>query len=364
MRSLQGILFASAVILFADVSASESNCTITNFSEVATVVDSCTDIVISNLIVPAGVTLELYLRNGTSLTFNGTIKFEHTFWSGPLVRIKGSNITVEGKESVLDGQGPLYWDGKGDTGPKKPQFMKIEADGGSVLKDIFILNCPHHCIYIGKSDHLTISRWLIDVSDGDKHNFTGRNTDGFDVSGANNLIIENSRVVNQDDCVAIRYGSNITLRNLYCSGGHGLSLSVGFNKTSFPENVASNILVENCTVVKSANAIHLKTHTDAYYGEIRNVTYRNIEFIGGINYGINIQQDYMNGSGTGITKDNIPIKDLTFTNITGVMSGPDSMSIRVLCAENACPNWNWFNIKITNASLPSSCNYTPANFTC
>ncbi|KAG5873896.1 hypothetical protein JTB14_005507 [Gonioctena quinquepunctata] len=248
------------------------------------------------------------------------------------------------KDSILDGQGALYWDGLGDKGRKKPQFMKIEADGGS-------------------SDGLTISGWDIDVSAANKNNLA-HNTDGFDVSAANNLIIENSRIVNQDDCVAIRYGSNITVRNLYCSGGHGLSLSVGFNKTSFPENVVSNVLIEDCTVVKSANAIHIKTHTDGYFGEIRNVTYRNIDVIGATIFGIHIQQDYRNGGGSGHAKSNVPIKDLTMSNIHGTMNGKKTIAVRVFCGDNGCFDWGWSSIGIENAGKADSCNYLPAGYSC
>jgi polygalacturonase len=56
----------------------------------------------------------------------------------------------------------------------------------------------------------------------------GHNTDGFGFSTSNNIILKDSKVWNQDDCVAITSGNNITVSNLYCYGGHGLSIgSVG-----------------------------------------------------------------------------------------------------------------------------------------
>lgn len=69
--------------------------------------------------------------------------------------------------SLLNGQGQLYWDHTGDKGLKKPQFMKIEVSEDSVFRNLNILNCPHHCIYIGTSDRLTITGWVIDNSYGD-----------------------------------------------------------------------------------------------------------------------------------------------------------------------------------------------------
>jgi polygalacturonase len=56
----------------------------------------------------------------------------------------------------------------------------------------------------------------------------GHNTDGFGLASSDNIILRDSKVWNQDDCVAITSGNNITVSNLYCYGGHGLSIgSVG-----------------------------------------------------------------------------------------------------------------------------------------
>ena len=56
----------------------------------------------------------------------------------------------------------------------------------------------------------------------------GHNTDGFGFASSDDIILRDSQVYNQDDCVAITSGNNITVSNLYCYGGHGLSIgSVG-----------------------------------------------------------------------------------------------------------------------------------------
>ncbi|XP_056643059.1 polygalacturonase-like [Diorhabda sublineata] len=356
-------------IIFAIISATAGNdCEIENFDQVESIVKSCTDITIKNLVVPAGITLELDLKEGTTLTFTGVTTFEHTPWSGPLIRLRGSKITVQGTPgSLLNGQGELYWDHIGDKGPKKPQFMKIEAFDGSVIKNLNILNCPHHCIYIGRSDGLTISGWVIDNSLGDQNNFTGHNTDGFDVSAATNLIIENTSVINQDDCVAIRYGSNILVRNMYCAGGHGLSLSAGFNYTSYTENTVKNVTIRDSVIVRSANGIHVKTHADAYKGLIEDVTYENIYLSGITNFGVNVQQDYINGSSSGVPNNNIPIHNLKLINIQGNVLSTESnnaMKVYILCGNKGCEGWEWSNVNITGGAHSSVCNYIPAGYEC
>uniref|UniRef100_A0A6P7FT70 endo-polygalacturonase n=1 Tax=Diabrotica virgifera virgifera TaxID=50390 RepID=A0A6P7FT70_DIAVI len=359
------LLFNAALVI---CKCSPTNCEITNFDQVSDTVHRCSDIIIRNLDVPAGQTLELDLKQGASLSFEGITTFDYTNWSGPLIRINGSGFTIKGAPgSLLNGQGDLYWDHLGDKGPKKPQFIKIEAFDGSIIENINLLNCPHHCVYVGKSDGLTIRGWVIDNSYGDQNNFTGHNTDGFDVSAASNLIIEDSTVINQDDCIAIRHGYNILVRNMYCAGGHGLSLSAGFSYTTFQENTITNVVIKDSVIARSANGIHVKTHADAYNGRIQNVTYENIFMSGLINYGINVQQDYVNGSATGVANNNIPIYNLNLINIRGTVRDSDSeksMPVYINCGKSACHEWSWSNINIAGGSNSSICNYTPDGYQC
>ncbi|CAH1106440.1 unnamed protein product [Psylliodes chrysocephalus] len=361
------ILKFTIIIYYILVVSSEhvkQNCMINEFSQVSEVIKNCKNITVSNLKVPAGVTLELDLQNGTSVIFDGTVVFDNTSWVGPLIRFKGDKINVHGTEgSLLDGQGALYWDTVGGMGGlAKPYFFQIETTGGSIFKNITLLNCPHHCVIISSSD-LTLTGWNIDVSEGDKGNL-GHNTDGFDIIYGENIFIENAIVQNQDDCVAINRGSNMLISNLYCSGGHGISLSVGFSKHSYRHNTVHNVTFIDCTVVRSQNGIHVKTHNDGYLGEIKNVTYKNIKFSDLVNYGVNVQQDYANGTSTGHAENNIPITNLTLSNVTGTMHGSKGMAVRILCGSVGCIDWKWSDIAIKGAKEQSSCNFEPFGFTC
>ncbi|KAG5863224.1 hypothetical protein JTB14_014808 [Gonioctena quinquepunctata] len=162
-------------------STAGESCTITDYSQVSNVVKSCTDIVVKSILVPAGKTLHLDLQPGTSLTFDGIIKFGFSHWGGPLVKVRGTRITMKGTQgSKIDGEGAKYWDDKGGSG--KPVLFRINCQGGT-FENIHLLNCPERCASVGGSD-LDLNYWNIDVSAGDK-NQLGHNTDGFDVNGHN-----------------------------------------------------------------------------------------------------------------------------------------------------------------------------------
>nr|ADU33355.1 endopolygalacturonase [Leptinotarsa decemlineata] len=352
------------VLTSAQPSLNQSaSCTISKFSDVSAVLSRCTDIVVSNLTVPGGKILDLDLQSGSTVTFEGTTKFEHALWAGPLVRVKGEKVLVQGATgSVLDGQGALWWDGKGGSVAGKPYFFEIDVSGGSLFKNVFLLNCPHHCVIIASSD-TTLTGWTIDNSDGDKHQL-GHNTDGFDIINGQNIVITNSTVKNQDDCVAINRGSNMLISNLHCSGSHGLSLSVGFSKHSFSHNKVTNVTFRDSVIVNAGSGIHVKTHTDGGLGEIRNVTYENIYMAGITNSGINIQQDYANGGSTGILNNNIPITSLTLTNVTGHVVGKKALRVKIYCANEGCFDWKWSGVEVLGGRQKNQCTYEPEGFSC
>ncbi|KAH1027634.1 hypothetical protein HUJ05_001109 [Dendroctonus ponderosae] len=363
------IIMIKLVFLFAALVASAigspaanltASCTVTSYSAIATAVSSCTTLTISGITVPAETTLTLSLKSGTKLTMEGTWTWKYAEWKGPLLKITGSDVTVTGSGLTLNGQGADYWDGKGDSGIKKPKFMTIATTGGSTFSDINLLNCPHQCISISSASDTTLENFVIDVSDGDDNG--GHNTDGFDVSGSTGITVKNSVVKNQDDCVAVNQGSDLVFSNLTCSGGHGLSLSVGQSTSNGSANKVSNVTFSDCTVTKSANGIHVKTHSDAGTGAISDVTYKNIKLSSITKYGINVQEDYADGSSTGSPKGNIPITNLVLNEVTGSMSGgSSSMAVYILCGTDGCSDWKWSGVSVTNAKKDSSCNFTPTD---
>ncbi|KAG5884478.1 hypothetical protein JTB14_001273 [Gonioctena quinquepunctata] len=336
------------------------NCVIRDFNQVSSVLSKCTNIVIADLTVPGGVTLNLKLKDNSKLTFQGTTRFEHHNWKGPLAIVSGNKIEVTGAPgSTLDGLGDKYWDGKGDKGVEKPKFFKIKAKGGSVFRNLNIVKCPVQCVSIDTSNAVTLTGFNIDVS---MAGALGHNTDGFDISSTNNLLIENAQVKNQDDCVAVNKGTNMVFRNIRCSGGHGLSLSVGQSKKgSVEDNTVRNVTFENCEVADSDNGIHVKTHSDAGPGALQHVTYNNIRLSGIRKYAINIEQDYEKGKPTGKPKNNIPITDFTANQISGSMTGKNSKALYILCASGGCKNWHWSGVNINGAQKPTSCTNAPVN---
>ncbi|XP_060535388.1 polygalacturonase-like [Cylas formicarius] len=365
-------IYAIILLLnFVFLSHQQQQCVISKYEDVDSVVSSCTDIAVDDLIVPAGKALTLDLQEGTKLTLRGNISFEFDYWAGPVLLISGSSLTVVGEPgSIYDGLGARYWDGQGSWGTFiKPKMMRIEAQD-SVFANIALLNCPIACTSISNSNNITITNWNVDISIADEDvappNKFGHNTDGFQISNSSFVTIQNSIIYNQDDCVVVNSGSDILVENLFCHGSHGLSLSVGFSNDSFVKNSVDNVTVRNSTLVNGENAIHIKTHTNAGQGLISNILYEDITFEGPILFGINVQQNYVNTPANETVKPapvgNIPIVNLTLSNIAGSVPA-EAVPVYISCAEGACLNWSWSNVNVTGAE-PSDCNFDPVGYKC
>ncbi|XP_072380408.1 polygalacturonase-like [Diabrotica undecimpunctata] len=346
------------ILAFISMVSANNNCTIREFSQVTEIVKECSNIVIEDLVVPAYSTLLLNLQNRSMVTFTGNVVFEVGYWEGPLLEISGDGVKVQGTAGhVINAQGEKYWDGQGGSGGvTKPRFVVISTTGGSVFKDIYLLNCVYFCVGIKATD-LTLSGWTIDVVAGNTRG--GLNTDGFGIGNGQNILIENSVVMNQDDCVVVNSGSDMVFRNLECYGSHGLSFSVGnSNNDNAASGTIRNITFTDCLVANGLYGIHVKTKKGT--GILTDVTYENIRLSGITEDGIYINQDY---GDIGNYSREIQIRNLKMSNIYGSVQGVLTRPVHVVCNNDKCHNWTWSNINILGGGK-NYCNFQPTEFTC
>jgi len=184
-------------------------CTFTAAPDVIISKAACATIFLGNMVVPAGTTLDLTkLNEGTDVIFQGNTTFGYQEWTGPLISVSGSNISVSGAEGhLIDGGGARWWDGLGTNGGKiKPKFFLAHSMISSSISGLNIKNTPVQCFSVDGAENLAIDKVIMDNSDGDV-NQLGHNTDAYDIGSSSNIIISNANVKNQDDCLAINSGT-------------------------------------------------------------------------------------------------------------------------------------------------------------
>jgi galacturan 1,4-alpha-galacturonidase len=123
-----------------------ASCTFTEASAASASKKDCATIVLDNIAVPSGTTLDLTgLTSGTAVIFEGETTWGYEEWSGPLLSISGENIAISGNSGhSLNGGGAQWWDGEGsNSGKTKPKFFYAhDLTGTSSIMDLNILNTP------------------------------------------------------------------------------------------------------------------------------------------------------------------------------------------------------------------------------
>ncbi|KAH8654806.1 glycoside hydrolase [Ilyonectria robusta] len=121
--------------------------------------------------------------------------------------------------------------------------VAVSVIKNSNIKNLNVLNTPVQAFSINSVTNLGVYGVTLDNSLGD--NKGGHNTDAFDVGSSTDVYISGAIVKNQDDCLAINSGTNITFTGGNCSGGHGLSIgSVGGRS----DNVVKTVRILNSTI--------------------------------------------------------------------------------------------------------------------
>lgn len=266
------LLLATTAVVASPIHEKKATneCYVTEYSAVAAAVAGCTSIVLDGIHVPGNETLNLSkLQKGTTVTFAGTTTFGFAEADYNLIEVEGTDITITAElGAIIDGNGQAWWDGQGSNGGiTKPDhfFVVDKVLGNSVIKDLYIQNYPTHCFDISNCVGLVMENIVLQNGAGNARNnrsdglAAAHNTDGFDVSGCNNTIIRNNVVNNQDDCVAITSGNNITVSGMACNGSHGLSIGSVGGKS---DNTVTNILFESSVISNSQNGARIKTNAD------------------------------------------------------------------------------------------------------
>lgn len=164
------------------------------------------------------------------------------------------------------------------------------------------------------------------------------NLDGWDTFRSDNIVIQNSNINHDDDCVSFKPNStNIIVQGLQCNGSHGISVgSLG----NYPEqyDIVSDLYIYNNTMANTTTAARIKVWPGAEaikkgdppwvggggQGYVRNVTY-DVMINDNNNLAIQIDQCYgaINASECEEHPSKVVIEDVVFKNMWGTANGAD-----------------------------------------
>nr|AHG54235.1 polygalacturonase 24 [Lygus lineolaris] len=317
--------------------------------------NKCTNITISNLHVPAGVSLRLLGLRNAVVTFEGTITFGFKQWSGQLMMFKGDNVTVIGTPGhLIYGGGERWRDGYRVLGGPKPKFFEVRLNNSKIF-GLRIRNTPMHAISINHSSNLTVSDIVVDSSEGDWKG--AKRTDGFQYLRIKKR--KPSRTAESPTkMTALQLNRELTwvFENNYCSGGPwGFPwVLVGGRKS----NIVERVLVRNNIITNSFNGVRVKTVKNAE-GRVSNVTFEDITLVNITGYGVTMVGNYIleRGVPEGEPTGGVPITGLRLKNVHGSVNH-DGSNFWVW-VKNAS-DWSW-QTNVTGGSRVPQCEGFPSD---
>lgn len=253
----------------------------------------------------------------------------------PLIQVSGANAGLEGVQSsghqgTIDGRGDQDILGTSTTwwalaeqaksaskDQQNPRLIEADSSNNFTMYHINLTNSANfHVVYKGGNG---FTAWGVRI----KTPANARNTDGIDPSGASNVTIANSYIQDGDDGIAIKGGSaasNMTIRNDYFWGTHGISIGSETNggvKNILFENNTLNGVDSSGITSSSDNGIRIKSSA-SNGGAVTQVSYLNT-CLSGMKAPIVLDTHYSSSSGSSIP---------SFTNIliNGVLATSSSSS--------------------------------------
>jgi len=280
------------------------------------------------------VVIEGNLTLPTDVAYIQSVVGASTF-SGHWFRFNGgTNVILRGSTDKnwgwTDSHGQLWWNNNNLV--NRPHGWGLSKITNVIVRDMKLWQPIAWSYAISGSKNVHAFHNVIHA----KSNGTGFpfNTDGIG-GGADTVLIERNWIVNGDDCITVGTGGkNVHVRDMYCEGGHGLSIG-SLGKGGAVADV-QNILIENVFSQGALYGARFKSWTGGN-GLARNVTWRNM-FFNDVPFPIYITQNYwdQNLGGPPDTPDtnSTHIADFTFQNFVGVIR--DKPYVEGTCVSDPC----------------------------
>ncbi|KAL2802361.1 putative exopolygalacturonase A [Aspergillus granulosus] len=184
-------------------------------------------------------TLGLTFLNNIDFAIYGNVSFKHDIdlWptqafeyefqaSSMFWRFGGKNVNIYGGgKGVIDGRGQYWWSAMAtDKTVMRPCLFGADGLHHATVSGLTVLDPPGWFNLIANSSDILISDMTMLVGKA-LQGAPAKNTDGWDTYRSSNIVIQNSKIVNTDDCVSFKPNSTqVIVQNLDCTGSHGISV--------------------------------------------------------------------------------------------------------------------------------------------
>ncbi|KAF9880836.1 extracellular exo-polygalacturonase [Colletotrichum karsti] len=312
------------------------------------------------IVIPKGTTymigsvLDFTGCNNCDFQLEGTLKVLENFsyWNGKqtiinVKKITGAKIRSLTGSGVIDGNGQGSWDKfAADKTYDRPTLLYITGSSNVQVSGITVKNPPSFGLSTA-GDSTNVAFRDISLSAVSSSSNLPKNTDGFDIGPASHVTVQNVTVVNNDDCVALKAGADyVEIRDITCSGSHGLSIG-SLGKTAGSTDFVKNVFVGNAIMKTSTKAAGIKVYPGGSthgIATVSNVTWDGV-VVDNSDYAFQVQTCY--GETAEFCASNPPTSQITDIFVKN-FSGTTSTKYKGVTANVNCPVKGSCEIAFTN----------------
>lgn len=212
---------------------------------------------------------------------------------------------------------------------------------------------------VWKSKNVTYTNYYSNATSVD---YSTTNTDGYDSWNSEDLRIENATIITDDDCIAAKGNTtNLTVRNVTCFGGAGMTIGSVGQYADMPDYVV-NVTFEDVKCLNSGDCAYIKTWQGDILNEttngdaggggsglVKNITFRNFE-VQNVSLPIQISQCiYAGVSGHGCNTSKMAIEDVSWINFTG--TSRYNIVASLYCSDvHPCPDITFQDVNLVSVN--------------
>ncbi|CAG9976100.1 unnamed protein product [Clonostachys byssicola] len=278
-------------------------------------------------------------------------------WGGEDINLYGAGT------GTIDGNGQVWYDAHATSNVQRPLLFVTDGWVGGSITGLKLRNSPQWHNLIANSSDLLISD--IDIYSRSTSEHEAKNLDGWDTYRSDNIVIQNSYIDHDDDCVSFKPNStNIVVQGLVCNSSHGISVG---SLAQYPGvfDVIENLYIYNNTLSNATDSARIKIWAGEHAvtkpgwiggggtGHVLNVTYDGFH-VKGNDAVLKIDQCYgtVNASTCEENPSQMIIEDVVFKNFWGTTSKKgDPVVGSLICSDDqSCRNVRAENV---NVSTPS-----------
>ncbi|KAJ6258564.1 Exopolygalacturonase [Drechslerella dactyloides] len=292
--------------------------------------------------------------------------FKYTFQnSSAFIQFGGNDVHLFGSgKGTLDGNGQAWY----DLYAKDPLILRPILIAYNGLHDATVSGfklrySPQWYQIVIDSSNIIFDD--IDIAGGSVSKNPAKNTDGWDTYRSDNIVIQNSHIVNGDDCVSFKPNStNILVQGLFCDGSHGISVG-SLGQYYLVYDLVENVYVYNISMNNASDMARIKVWPGVQsalsvdlqggggLGLVNNITYDTMN-IKNVDYAIELTQCYGQNNLTLCNEypSTLVIQDVVFKNMAGVASKKYDPKVGTLICSSptVCHNIAAYNISVVPPS--------------